>query len=68
VRSELEKKIIKKGWRSGLRCRPEFKPQYCKKKKKKVHEGNLEVSGRLRAGEIFSWLEPKHQARHFLCL
>jgi hypothetical protein len=26
----------KKGWWSGSRCRPEFKPQYHKKKKKRV--------------------------------
>jgi hypothetical protein len=29
-----KKPITKKGWWSGSRCRPEFKPQYCKKKKK----------------------------------
>jgi hypothetical protein len=25
--------FTKKGWWNGSRCRPEFKPQYCKKKK-----------------------------------
>jgi hypothetical protein len=32
----LEKPITKKGWWSGSRCSPEFKPQYCQKKKKGV--------------------------------
>jgi hypothetical protein len=32
--SKKKKKSQKKGWWSGSRCRPEFKLQYCKKKKK----------------------------------
>jgi hypothetical protein len=32
----LKMPITKKSWWSGLRCRSEFKPQYSKKKKKKV--------------------------------
>jgi hypothetical protein len=31
----LKKIHQKKGWWSGSRCKPVFKPQYCKKKKKK---------------------------------
>jgi hypothetical protein len=30
----LEKPFTKKGWWSGLDVGPEFKPQYCRKKKK----------------------------------
>jgi hypothetical protein len=35
----LKKPFTKKDWWNGLRCRgPEFKPQYCKKKKKSDNE------------------------------
>jgi hypothetical protein len=31
----LKKPITKKGWWSGSKCNPEFKPQYHKKKKER---------------------------------
>jgi hypothetical protein len=37
----LEKPITKKGWWSGSRCSPEFKPQYCKKKEMKKKEKKM---------------------------
>jgi hypothetical protein len=40
----LEKTIIKKGWWSGSRPRPEFKPHYRKKKKKTLQETQLMFS------------------------
>jgi hypothetical protein len=36
MRPYLEKPIIKKGWWSAQGVDPEFKPQYGKKKKKRV--------------------------------
>jgi hypothetical protein len=38
VRPYLKKPITKKGWWSGSKCSPEFKPQYLPKKKKRERE------------------------------
>jgi hypothetical protein len=53
MKKKIKKKPItythtQKVWWNGSRCRPEFKPQYCKKKKKMLmrirEKGNVTVS------------------------
>jgi glutamine amidotransferase-like uncharacterized protein len=43
VRPYLEKTLHKKGGGVAQGVGPEFKPQYCKKKKKKVNVCSLEM-------------------------
>jgi hypothetical protein len=38
LKKEKKIPITKMGWWSDSRCRPEFKPQHCKKKKKKTQK------------------------------
>jgi hypothetical protein len=66
MRTYLEKPITKKGWWSGQVVSPEFKRQYCQRKKENKEGGRKE--GNLETGKMVRYIYYHHDNRIFIIM